>query len=410
MSTPLCIRNLFDRPVDKCTYNAILQIAHLTYVRLLFSGVTPLHDAASNGHLQIVQLLLDKGANAIAKTDKGETVVTYLKRWREAVHNLDAESEDFYQSLIKRISAALDKAGVSVEELLIEDEQTTETSPYTRERPDFRRSTNVGLEDDEDESSGSVSSRVQNDVTDEYRNVMENLKSKNVKKTTIKRSGTGKRSALIGANEVVDDWLEDDIGKQHKKRKTNSPVKSQNAIRQKSPRKSFDQTKNSEDVVMTDDFQNDSRSPNFNSGIEQNCFDDLYYTPSTSKGVRNLFQPSLMEAAIGSDVRRCNSSGSKTSLSLNRRKTQAKLTHFGHTRHIVEPDSTSPYSLSKRSTESATSFSQDMTSPVKSSIEPTLFVDVKIDEKVYRVPVLLSQVNHHTIKWLANEAAARYAK
>jgi len=42
--------------------------------------------------------------------------------------------------------------------------------------------------------------------------------------------------------------------------------------------------------------------------------------------------------------------------------------------------------------------------------DPMLFVDVEIERKVFRVPVLLSQVQTKTFKWLAEEAAHRYER
>lgn len=39
-----------------------------------------------------------------------------------------------------------------------------------------------------------------------------------------------------------------------------------------------------------------------------------------------------------------------------------------------------------------------------------LSVDVRIEEKLYRVPVPAVEMNNCTIKWLADEAAKRYFK
>lgn len=301
-------------------------------------GITPLHDAASNGHLTIVQLLLARGANAVAKTDNGETVLNFLKKWRSSVH-LDPDNSRFYDSLVQEITRALDKAGQTVDQVeTVDNRESTPTS--------MRRSTFVGL-DSSPESSVSPPKLTDNDrmesQTSDYRNVIENLRRK-FTKSPQKISQTPKRSALLTDDEMCDDWLEDDLGKTSKRRKTNSPIKAKH-----SPLKT-----RTESIIIDD---SDS----------------------------------------------CHSNTSHSSPKKKKPK-QAKLTNFGHTRIRVEPDSTCspkpPESLPKlprnRSFETAT--------------DPTLSVDVRIENKLYRVPILLSQLSTHTIKWLAEEASSRYAK
>lgn len=45
-------------------------------------GVTPLHDAASCGHIDVMETLLKNGANPLALTDHGESVYECLIKWR----------------------------------------------------------------------------------------------------------------------------------------------------------------------------------------------------------------------------------------------------------------------------------------------------------------------------------------
>ena len=47
------------------------------------NGLTPLHYAAGNGKVEIVKLLLLKGADTTMKDKKGNTVVDYAKQFRK---------------------------------------------------------------------------------------------------------------------------------------------------------------------------------------------------------------------------------------------------------------------------------------------------------------------------------------
>ena len=55
-------------------------------------GMSPLQDAASNGHFAIMRLLLSNGAIAIALTDTGETVIGCLD-YRKRNYNKMPDNE-----------------------------------------------------------------------------------------------------------------------------------------------------------------------------------------------------------------------------------------------------------------------------------------------------------------------------
>ncbi|XP_022830141.1 tonsoku-like protein [Spodoptera litura] len=71
-------------------------------------GITPLYDAASNGHLDVVQLLLEKGAIPTLKTDFGETPLHVLQKWRTGTI-LTKDEETMYNNICNKIQNSIDK-------------------------------------------------------------------------------------------------------------------------------------------------------------------------------------------------------------------------------------------------------------------------------------------------------------
>lgn len=72
--------------------------------------MTPLHDAASNGSLEVVELLLDRGASAIAKDLQGQAPLHVLQQWRETV-SLDPIRQSHYETLLQRMQRVFDSSG-----------------------------------------------------------------------------------------------------------------------------------------------------------------------------------------------------------------------------------------------------------------------------------------------------------
>lgn len=421
-----------------------------------------MHDAASNGHLEVLHLLLNRGANAIAKTDDGESVLDFLAIWRSQ-HMLETAKEQLYQSIVKKLSDALEKSG---------HQSTTVQKPHEAkvlQRIDRNRS-HIGLEDDLEI----------NNRPDEYVKAMETLRHR---PQSLQKASVPKQSALVLENEVVEDgtWLEDDVIKVTRKRKTASPYKLQSKrssteitdlrkskdVGLKSPRKlqkslgnDCGQSSNhtTEYAQVMENLRNRARmvSPKAttskaliseNEDFDYSWLDDDFGNSSNKRKSRSPYKKStsmrndkIINANIDREFNRLeddnishlsfrsansiaisNSSDEERSfrsispVSINsvkkliKNKRQVTLNRFGLTRDAVEADSTSSPSqtIAKSNLQlfKTTSFDSGPT-----GIDPTVPIDVKIDGKLYRVPVLMSQINILTIKWLADEAAARYAK
>ena len=83
-------------------------------------GITPMHDAAENGHLDIARLLLSNGASVIMKSDRGETPLDCLVRFRNRTTDLTDEIEGNVLSLEEELKQRMEKAGCAVPSTLVE--------------------------------------------------------------------------------------------------------------------------------------------------------------------------------------------------------------------------------------------------------------------------------------------------
>ncbi|XP_030749323.1 tonsoku-like protein isoform X2 [Sitophilus oryzae] len=403
---------------------------HLDIVRLLLdhkaaindrggaecNGMTPLHDAAGNGHLEVVKLMLDRGASALVKSDDGCTPLTELKKWYNRSEGLSVEQQTLYEELAERLSGTLDRAGQS--DLVVTKSRSPEKRTASRGSPSkvgsLRRNASFYDVDDEEEEQEETpdtnefytqpSLEEERNASLEYQSVMQNLRHKNYQTekqpSPVKSQSDNKRSAYVADVDFVDenDWLEEDVRPtKNKRRKTDESLKLTTRSR------SFGQ-------------DSSNRSPRISTRTEDFERNDLDWGEiQTTPNIRRI-----------SDESNTSSSGSNKS----KRKTQATLLDAGFSK---KRNSSSPgiRPAWRRHTSSdglvqarIPSFSQISTSSVEADsttlpqsqidhtsnvLDPTLFVDVQIEGRLFRVPVLFSQIQSKTIKWLASEAAHRYA-
>lgn len=226
------------------------------------TGITPLYDAASNGHLEVVQLLLEKGALPSLKTDFGETPLHVLQKWRTGTI-LTKDEEVLYSNICNKIHSFIDKTNVT--EILNKTKtpvknNKTLTPPSTSkitsakkfDSPALRRR-NIIDDDSDDDDDINLSQHVRqqlafpsddsNDSVDdcktknndkisgvnEYRNAISALRNRNIcddvddDDDVVKK--TNNKPALLDPDEVDDDWLDDDLGiSKNKKRKLSDPL------------------------------------------------------------------------------------------------------------------------------------------------------------------------------------------
>lgn len=450
---------------------------HLEIVRLLIdkganindrggtlcNGITPLHDAASNGHLELIELMLDNGASPLAQTDSGETPLDMLKTWRRSA-NLDAIEQTFYETLVSKMTNALEKAGRSVKnvptksiteeikenyaspqrvlrspkkssplkqigslrynvDVEADDEYDAmpSTSSYNRSSYETKRKPNLSLTSmSVDDSSNSDSESA---AQKEYKRAIESMRRRVPEVNKSYKSPTKKKSALVQDDYVGDDWLEDDLGITHpsKKRKTGTNVK-QDLLESRGMRRSS--SFNSNRSLQSSPIKN-TPEQELHHEIEmeqQNCpeFDVLNIADDSSDSSSSAFstrkrktQSSLLDSGFSrhrsdSSLNAFNTSAVTcvSKISNKSHKRQGRLSTFTSNRDMFEADSTTSQNLDVSQALNCT-----FNSTVSSSVtRPMLAINVRVDNKLFRIPVPASEIDVLTIGWLANETAKRYYK
>ncbi|KAI1291884.1 Tonsoku-like protein [Halotydeus destructor] len=225
-------------------------------------GTTPLHDACSNAIPEVIKLLIRKGANVAALDNAGNTPYDCLRIWRQRVNELDVEEELVYKGLIEELELAMKKVGFDARQersrpvvLLNSPERSKrprnqvlldlDTSPSNspprkrKETTEKLKTTTITLVSEVDFDDPDV-------AKEEYRNAISNLRRQ---KDVISGPKKAKDSshALLDEDEYVRDWLEDDIGGKGNKEKScrdlyhskNLPTKYREPSCRSSPKSKF---------------------------------------------------------------------------------------------------------------------------------------------------------------------------
>ncbi|XP_018325905.1 tonsoku-like protein isoform X3 [Agrilus planipennis] len=411
-------------------------------------GTTPIHDAAINGHLEIVEFLLNHGASSIVKDDKGDTPLALLKQWRET-EKLDTSMQAYYNILIDRMSKDLEKAGQTEKAHFQKSSHSSsvyDNMPSQNNRePEITKSTVVErlrnfLPSNEDlftniPSSSMVCNEIfesdsnSNDsisvhenlssesVTTEYKNVMKNLRRTTWDISKKRKSDEEvKISAHLSIEDIGDDnWLDDDLGSTtNKKRKT---ILSDNICVFDSFETKRDSFSPKSDIsshslkelnnLTSKPSQDSNCSPLNNEVSDVTTGTFLEESDSSTDSFKTISEKDQLSPTQTRFLHRNNEKALLTKSNKRnkqKKKYQLKLTDMTIQKYIAEADSTTDLSVSIEKDDIVTQNRNQFLN------DPIISVDVRIDSKLYRVPILLSDLNKKTVKWLAEEAARRYAR
>lgn len=377
-------------------------------------GVTPLHDACGNGVLEVIELLLDRGANATLKTDLNSTPLQLLDEWRRP-RLLNPVDQTYYETVRNRLVQKLEKAGMNPSPLKVTEHEFSpirSKSNTPRKRLISTSSSGSAAKEFDSENIETV-----NEILDEafpsterdsdvdmgeptqldYRQIMEGLRTNNLQNNLSFGSGAfqpvakvPKRSGILAPDEIEDDdWLDDDIGHTKKKRRTSGPS-TMSRMSLSGSRKS---SQNS--AAPTSDGVTSSTYEHFNvSSSEEDEPADAFSLLMSSK-----------DDTPGRRVRRSGSKSSRDSFS----RQQSSLLDNGFTRHRM--DSPEPAQSCVTSTVVSPFKTNNNNSTANAPPISTAYsVKVKVEEDLLNVPVVKSNADHLTIEWLAQEAAKRYYK
>lgn len=373
--------------------------------------------------MSVVELLLNRGANATLKNDLGDNPLKTLCKWRQD-RVLNPQEQSYYETVYARLHKHLEKAGVdltneSPKKVQIKASTSTsikKTTPRKRiltestssedednrlpDSEDFETIDNILQEEfpranSPDSKSGSASPT---EPHLDYREVMHDLRKGNFQKKIDNISDsfkpvekTNRRSAMLAADEVsADDWLEDDLGPNVKRRKY------------------LNERTHSNDLNMPNSSKKNKTKLSGTSSNDANVVSSTNHVilsdDSDSENAFNI----LMNSNQSASRRKKRTS---STLSLNRLSgessslQQSSLIENGFYRHrATSPDS---FSMSVSSTVA----SPHKLSPHKPLTIPTIqscSIKVQVSDLYLNIPVNVNSANDLTVDWLAEEAAKRY--
>lgn len=365
----------------------------------------------------MVELLLNRGANATLKNDKGETALQTLMKWRKD-RILDAQEQSFYEIIYERMYKQLEKAGVTVEESSTQDQSKSRSTLVKRHSMSSRNriisdstSSEDGNNDEnrfpDSEEFDTIDSIIHEELppanspekpgesaSEDYRKVMSDLRKRNfttdinaITKSFKPVEKSVKKSAMLAPEEIdADDWLENDLEPSAKRRRylnerTFSAESNKSTNRKKDKIKLSGSSLNdsmvvssTNNVVLSDDSD------------EENAFNIIMQTNQNANARRRK--------------RRTSSSSNRLS---GESMMQSSLLENGFQRHrAASPDFIMPSSVS------STVISPHKIISIASTPIQSHSIKVQVSDLYLNIPVNMNNANDLTIEWLAEEAAKRY--
>ncbi|KAI5703665.1 hypothetical protein M8J75_014711 [Diaphorina citri] len=225
------------------------------------TGISPLHDAAANGYLEVIEILLDKGASTAQKTNQGETALALLQECKARVErtqgSLDPAVEAHFGQVVRKLRVPDELTGQQSVGRTQQPSESNRTQLESRRRESVRglemstpkrserESRGLSLRNRRELSpspgtpgdlrdrslspislqSSPNSPKNRNDVcnlgssseeesaTREYQKAISNLRSHTVKNHTFGKPAQVKvrERQFLEDTEVGDDWLEKDV-------------------------------------------------------------------------------------------------------------------------------------------------------------------------------------------------------
>ncbi|KAK3930791.1 Tonsoku-like protein [Frankliniella fusca] len=374
-------------------------------------GITPLYDAAQAGNFDVMEVLLDHKASASVLSDKGESVLDALNSFYERGHStMTSEDKQQFSCVKDRLVGCLEKDGIFPKERKIAicdgkkgslpscagKLRRAVNDDYLDDPPHKKRSMReISPVSINSHSSSDDENKVLPDADEGKQSVSEYISAiQNLRKIADSPISEPRKKnnfqPLISESEVVDNWLEDDIGEQPSKKRRKSDQSFSSSYKPRSLKKkstsrlSLNSCSSSRLSVSSTEARDETR---LSSGSRNS---DVFF-----EGTSRYFDDDIQIETFDNEIID-NSSvnlpasdvGSLSSSNLNNTR-QSSILSFGITRQPGSQCSTVPQSA----------VTHIVSSPNR--------VNVRVEDHLLAIFV---QNPNLTIGWLATEAANRYKK